>query len=198
MAQWISLLVEGEIDEAVGRRIVEAGGLEVAGVYGKRGIAYIRRNLRGFDSSSAGNPILVLVDLMDTGLECGPRVVLGWLSGPSRNTLLRAVVPEIESWVMADRAGLARFLGVRRQTVPLRPEALEDPKSTLIALVRRSRYRRIREAMVPQANSTARVGPAYNLEICRFVRDLWNLEAACGASDSLTRCVRAVEEFASR
>ncbi len=40
----LSLLVEGTLDEAVGRRIIEYAGGTVQTVRGKKGVSYIKKN----------------------------------------------------------------------------------------------------------------------------------------------------------
>lgn len=76
----------------------------------------------------------MLVDFKDTGLECPPAVVTAWLPQPSTNLLLRVVVPMIESWLLADREGLAAFLGVSPALLPTMPETLINPKQALVNL----------------------------------------------------------------
>jgi hypothetical protein len=81
--------------------------------------------------------MLMLVDFMDTGLECPPEVPVAWLPDRCSKMLLRAVVREIESWLLADASGISRFLGVSVSLVPRDPESLKDPKQSLVNLARR-------------------------------------------------------------
>jgi hypothetical protein len=83
--------------------------------------------------------------------------------------LLRAVVPELESWLIADRAGLAVWLGIAVATIPPEPERLTDPKQALVNLARRSRHARLREALAPPQGSSHSVGPGYASLIEEFV-----------------------------
>ena len=66
----VHLLVEGEIDEAVARRVVSEAGHTVGVCYGKQGIGYIRSKIGGFNSSAVAMPYLALVDFADTGCPC--------------------------------------------------------------------------------------------------------------------------------
>jgi hypothetical protein len=188
-----ALLVEGNLDEAAGRRIVEYAGGTVTETYGKKGAGYIKSNVDGFNQLARGTTILALVDLMDTQSECPVEVIEDWLPHPNKNMIFRLVVREIESWIMADRTGIAQFLGVRKQDIPSRPEQVEDPKRRLVNIARNTRFSRIKRLLVPAPSSTATEGPAYTSEMQQFVRDRWDIERAMERAFSLRRCVRAVQ-----
>ena len=190
---FIALLVEGNLDETMARRIVEYAGGEVTVTYGKKGAGYIKNKIAGFNQLAQGTTILALADLMDTGSECPVEVLEEWLPHPSENMIFRLVICEIESWIMADRAGIARFLGVRKQDIPPHPERVDDPKRRLVNMARASRFAGVKRLLVPAPSSTATVGPAYTSEVQQFVRDRWNIERAMERSPSLRRCVRAVQ-----
>ena len=84
--------------------------------------------------------------------------------------LIRVAVLEIEAWIMADRTGIAGWLGVTANTVPRNPELLTDPKRTLVQLASRSRNRSLREAIAPvRVTGTHRTGPNYNETVGEFV-----------------------------
>lgn len=191
----LSLLVEGNLDEALGRRIIEYAGGAVQTVHGKKGTSYIKKKLSGFNEAAVAIPVLTLVDLMDTKSDCPKRVVEEWLPRRHENMIFRLVVQEIESWIMADRTGIATFLVVSKNKVPNNPEQIADPKSMLVALARTSRLERIRRLLVPATGSTATEGPAYTSELQRFVRDQRNIEEAIERAPSLKRCVLAVARF---
>lgn len=191
----MALLVEGVLDEAVGRRIIEHAGATVVGPYGKEGIGYIKKNLSAFAQSAQGTPMLALADLMDTEFDCPARVVQEWLPYPQENMLFRLVVREIESWILADRANAAQFLGVPKNKIPCHPEELDNPKRRVINLARHSRHARARRLLVPPDGSTATEGRAYTSEMQKFVRKRWNLKEAARRADSLKRCVTAVTDF---
>ncbi|MCH8961578.1 MAG: hypothetical protein IH820_09725 [Bacteroidetes bacterium] len=191
----LSLLVEGTLDEAVGRRIIEYTDGTVQTVYGKKGVSYIKKKLSGFNKAAVAIPVLALVDLMDTKSDCPKQVVEEWLPQRHKNMVFRLVVPEIESWIMADWAGISTFLAVSKNKVPDNPEQVADPKRTLVGLARMSHSERIRRLLVPARGSTATEGPAYTSELQRFVRDQWNIGEAIDRAPSLKRCVGAVTRF---
>lgn len=189
----LALLVEGILDEHVARRLLRPFRIEISAVYGRKGAAYIRKRATGFNAASKGQPILALVDFMDTGLTCPPEVVECWCPGRRPTMLFRVVVRELESWLLADRAGIARFLGVRQRLVPADPEGTTDPKRALMDLARRSSRRTIRELLVPGPGTSATVGPGYTSELARFIRDHWDPAVAGQWAPSLASCMRAIE-----
>lgn len=196
MTRVLSLLVEGLLDEGVGRRILESCGLTPGVVYGRKGSSYIKTKVTGFNRASKGTPILVLVDFMDTGLPCPPAVVANWCPHRKPTTLFRVVCREIESWLLADRKNLATFLRVPPKRLPADPESLADPKAALIDIARRSRSSELRSMLVPTPSGTSTVGPGYTSEMLRFARFEWDLQSARKAAESLDRCIRSVENFA--
>lgn len=192
----ISYLVEGEIDEAAAIQIIKIAGHEVGIPYGKKGCSYIERKIAQFNQTAQEICYLALVDFMDTkNFECPAEVISAWL--PHRNNLMifRVVVREIESWLMADRENLAKFLNINIEKVPLHPEVENDPKQKLVNLARGSRSSKIRNAFVPEKGSTAQVGKLYTLEIKRFISDFWNLNNARENSPSLDKCLLRLENL---
>ena len=112
--------------------------------------------------------------------------------------LIRVAVLEIESWIMADRAGIAGWLGVAAGNVYRNPETLVDPKRSLVQLASRSRNRYLREAIAPRnILGTSRTGPDYNETVEEFVNQLWDPEAARRNSPSLDRAITRIAELAA-
>ncbi|MDW8317841.1 MAG: hypothetical protein RMN53_08365 [Anaerolineae bacterium] len=192
----VDMLVEGDLDEAVARRLILLTGHQPGVVFGKQGVSYIQRSLRAFDQRARyGNPVLALVDFLDTHLSCPPELPALWLPARSSRFLLRAVVNEMESWLLADRRGIAQLLGLSVALIPQQPEQLTDPKQTLINLARRSPRRKLRNAMVPPPGVTAAVGPGYTGVMIEFVTKRWSVEGARRLAPSLDRCCHRLAEL---
>jgi hypothetical protein len=189
----ISILVEGNLDETVAREIIDASGGTVGTVYGRRGVDYIEKKVTGFNRLAKGIPILTLVDLMDLDSNCPAEVVREWLPHRHEQMLLRLVVREIESWILADRTNISRFLGLRKALIPHYPEQLEDPKATLVELADSSQRQGLRSAIVPDDPTMNDEGPAYTIRMQRFVRNQWSVRDAMENAPSLHRCVQAVQ-----
>jgi hypothetical protein len=114
---YVAILVEGRVDEAVARRIVHEAGGQVTTTYGLRGVGYVQSKIAAFNASSKGTPTLALVDLMDTAHDCPVIARDAILPYQEPTMLFRLVIREIESWILADRPNVARFLGVPKKKV---------------------------------------------------------------------------------
>jgi hypothetical protein len=191
----IHALVEGPMDEAVAAKIIRAAGHVPGTCYGLRGCGYIKKKVRSYNRTARSIYYLTLIDLMDTGEACAPDVVKEWVPGREPKMIVRIVIQELESWLLADREGIARFLNIDLLKVPAMPERLPDPKRELIRLARRSRHKSIREAVVPEPNSIAIVGKLYTSEMIRFISTQWDVQRASRNAPSLTKCLLRLEEI---
>ncbi len=186
------------MSDSVARRLVGeyAPGAQVVRTIGLRGNDYLRRRMRDFNQIAAHyGPVLVLTDL-DRPQSCPPQLVREWTRGmsPSPDLLVRVAVLEIEAWIMADRMGLAEWLGVAPNVVTRRPEEILDPKRELTALARRSRIRNRRSGMVRELRDGSFIpGPDYNTQLGGFANGRWDPEAARLLSPSLDRAIRTIE-----
>ena len=196
MRVYIYAVVEGELDAAVVRRlsgVVEGIEIDYNRIFIKNSKNAVLRNLEKFNRAAEKFPWFVLVDLDRE--ECAPSLIRKHLPGRSRHMCFRVAVRAVEAWLMADREGIAGFLGVSKRAVPAEPEKVLDPKMILVNLARRSRKRDIREALVPDPDTGARVGPLYVPRLKEFIADVWNVREACKNSPSLEgalRCLRAI------
>lgn len=184
----ISAAVEGLVDEAVVRKLIDVAGGNAGAVFGKRGKPYLRQSILGFNNAARYSPWFVLVDL-DHDEECAPPMRTDWISDPAPYLCFRVAVREIEAWLMGDVESLASFLGVARSRIPINPESLPDPKTEMVNLARHSRRRDIRFDMVPREQSGRVVGPAYTSRLIEYVQTLWRPHVAVEYIDSLRRAV---------
>lgn len=195
----INIAVEGFTDETVIRRLLTYAGLECGLVRGRNGKADLVRQIGNYNQAAKFARWLVVIDL-DQDEDCAPAYIQILLPNPSQGMLLRIPVRAVEAWLMADRESLAAYLGIAVENVPVNPEDESDPKTTFIALARRSRRTSLREDIVPRISSGARVGPGYSSRIQEFVeqsRHRWRPEIAAEHSDSLRRCIQALERWKS-
>ncbi|MER2599031.1 MAG: hypothetical protein ABTQ73_05885 [Caldilineales bacterium] len=189
-------LIEGILDELVVRRVLEYTGHRLGTVFGKRGSIHLLQKMGGFNiKAQYGTPILALVDFLDTKLSCPPEVLNVWLPNRSQRFVLRVVVNEIESWLLADAVSLAKFLGIAANAIPEQVETLPDPKQVLINLARRSRSKKLREALIPSQGSSAVIGPGYNDVMGEFISQYWNIDVARHYASSLDRCLAHLTGF---
>lgn len=190
----VSGAVEGLVDEAVFLRLVQYAGAVPGQVYGKNGKPSLRQSLMGYNRAARFSPWLILADL-DQDADCAPPFRAAWLPNPATYMCFRVAVREVEAWFFADRVNLARFLGVPISRIPQAPETLPSPKRAMVELARRSRWREIREDMVPRFSSGRSVGPAYTSRLIEFVETAWEPQFAERASDSLRRCCNRLSEL---
>lgn len=193
----ISAAVEGSIDEAVVRRlIVETGGTP-GQVYGKNGKASLRAGINGYNHSARYRPWIVLVDL-DHEADCAPSLCRAWIPKQEQKMCFRVAVREVESWLLADRERISRFLAVPVSRIPARPESEDDPKQVMVSLAARSRRKAIREDMVPRPGSGRSVGAAYTSRLMEFInvsQVCWRPEVAMQAAESLRRCIDSLRQL---
>jgi hypothetical protein len=196
----VHLVAEGYMEAAVAVRLLPFCGHKLGDVYGQYGCAYIREKAAKFHHlATACSGVLVLTDFRDAGAECIVDALQDYiwknLPSPPASFLCRFAVNELESWLLADRGGLAKFFGIALTKMPLQPESEPLPKRTLVALARRSRKKKIREGIVPAPGHKGAVAPGYLPLMCEFIANFWNIEAAMRCAPSLERCVSRLREF---
>lgn len=194
---YISGAVEGILDEAVLRRLVEFIGADMGYVYAASGKPQLDRRLFGYNEAARYSPWCVLRDL-DTDATCPAELIVRLLPEPSPTMCFRIVVRAVETWLMADRQRMATFLSVSRTRIPFSPEDERDPKETLVNIARRSNKTSVRDSMVPRPGSGRSVGTGYTTLMIEYVRTRWQPEVAAESSDSLRRCIACLKSLAGR
>jgi hypothetical protein len=189
---------EDQLSEAVARRLVaEARDTkdEIRCVR-KGGAGYLKGTLRKFAEAAQRCPVLVLTDLDRVG--CAPALVTNWAEGirmPPR-LVFRVAVREIETWLLADREAVARFLGVSTMRIERNPETIPDPKRYLLALAEKS-PRQLRNDLLPTKGAAASQGFGYNARLCEFVESGWSPDRAAESSSSLRRAIERIDDCAA-
>jgi hypothetical protein len=185
---WASGAVEGPTDEAVLRRIAGHVGIRIDSVHGKNGKRQLRQHMAGYNNAARLAPWVILVDLNHEA-ECAPIMRERWVPRPAPFLCFRIAVRQIESWLLADRERIARFLRVSVQQIPLNPDALDNARDAMVALAGRSRKAAIRQDMVPRPGSGRATGPAYASRLIEFATGVWRPGVAATRSESLHRCL---------
>jgi hypothetical protein len=194
---FVSLVVEGTLDDAVLRRIIHDVGqpLNVAATFGRRGKDYIRKNIKNFNQSAKFQPYIILVDLDDA--QCPPVLINHWLPLPEQNLVFRVAVKEVESWLLSDIKGISAFLGINARLIPPVSEHLESPKEFLVNIARSSARREILRDLVPASGSTSKVGKNYNGRLAEFVDNQWNIQSAAQKNESLLQAMNRIKRLAA-
>ena len=196
----INLVAEGFMEKIVATRILPFCGHELGTVYGERGYVYIKQKATAFRWLATENSgVLVLTDFRDTGVECPPAALKTYiynkLPNPPVNFLCRFAVNEMESWLLADREGIAKFFNIAISRLPIHPENESAPKLTLVNLARKSNKKAIREGIAPPVGHRAVVGPEYTSLMYQFILNFWNIDNAAGNAPSLERCILRLKEL---
>jgi len=194
MKSFVNIVVEGDLDEAVLKKIMGLLEIEVARVYGKKGKDYSKEKITGYNKAAEHSKWIVLVDL-NNKFECAPILIKSYLPKPSFNLQFRVAVREVEAWLLADRESMAQFLKVSLDKIPSYPEEKDDPKMVLINIAQHSRSSSIREDIVPATGSTAKIGRAYNSRLTEFVINHWNPDHAADYAPSLKRALNRLSEW---
>ncbi|MDM8357930.1 hypothetical protein [Pandoraea communis] len=139
-------------------------------------------------------PVLMVADADQAACVVEQRNL--WLpENPSKRLAMRLAVKEAEAWILADHVGFSTFANVSRDIFPARPEDENDPKQTLLGIVKRCKRRDLREEMLPIKGATSPVGLGYNIHMNDFVKNYWNAERAAHRAPSLARAIPRIESL---
>ncbi len=189
------VFTEDELSEAVACRLAKFAGWEeqILRTFRRGGSGYLRAKVDSFCEIARTSPCFVLTDL--DRVTCAPALLADWFGTRERrrNLVFRVAVREVEAWLLADRAGLAEFLGVKPHRIGRDPEAIQDPKEALLDVAKSSRPD-IRYELLPTRNSFAIQGFGYNVILSRFAKQQWDVKAAAERSPSLARALVRLAE----
>lgn len=184
------------MDAAVLRRLARDLGVNLGSVHGGRGKHHLDKQIANYNQAARFSPWLVLRD-MDRDGECPVSLRNHLLSAPVPNMCFRLAVRSVESWLLADPNSLAKFFGISAARLPTNPEDLDNPKTELVNLARRSGRSAIREDVVPREGSGRSTGPAYLSRMSEFVDEHWQPTLASANSESLNRTIRCLRSLAT-
>lgn len=195
----LALGTEDELSEAMGKRLLKEAGyaLEPSPLLRGDGFGYLRSKMDSWCQMAARKPVLLLTDL---DMKACPMAVRNdWMGArkPPEKLVLRIVVREIESWVLADHDALRTLIG-NRGTLPPDPDALADPKEYLLRLIAKQAPRHIREDLVAEKGAIASQGIGYNAHFSEWVRTQWSPARAADRSQSLRRARIRIGELVRR
>ncbi len=196
--------IEDDLSRSVAEVIIQlccpgASMQEVGRAYG--GYGYIRSNLRKFHNLAQRSPVFIITDLDRE--TCAPSLRKKWLKASNvseplpGNMIFCVAQTEIESWILADRNGIAAFLKISPAKISDNIEnSIVDAKEYLVKLAKGSSSRDIRDDLTPVVESGAPTGLKYNFRLSEFVRNDWNPEEAAKNSSSLRRAITKLSSLA--
>jgi hypothetical protein len=110
----VDFAAEGPLDVAVVRRLFAYSKITPGHSYGRdNGKGFILNRLPNWNQAARYSPWFVLVDLDRE--PCAPQVIKDRLPSPNALMRFRIAVREVESWLMADRPVIERFVRQKRR-----------------------------------------------------------------------------------
>jgi hypothetical protein len=151
------------------------------------------------------SPIIMLTDL--DLYPCPPSLIADWFGATSinQNMLFRIAQEEAETWLMADREGFAKWLGVPIDILPIRKKIdKKKPIYELICPIKPSLYMmlniasnspkaELKDLLTPKAG--AKKGPGYNSALLPFIKNKWDVKNAASNSSSLSKAIARLKKF---
>jgi len=187
-----SVAVEGGIDLAAAKRILEHTGHLIGREYVLDGKHQLNAKLLGYNNAAKFSQQWFVLRDLDHDSECAPSLVAELLPAPAPGMVFRLAVHEIEAWLIADSEGLAAFLGVSAFLFREDPDSIDDPKSLVVRAAAGSARK---NRMAPRPGLGRETGLTYVLELISFIASHWSIERAAERSDSLRRCVEALRRL---
>ena len=190
------VIVEGATDEPVINALMRAAGwnhdqFEVKRANGK---GVIDRNIKKYWEAARVHPYVIFRDLDRDGEGCPVTLraqLVEHTPGESPDLLIRIVDQCIESWILADRHGIAELCNRSAASV-------EPPTSHhKLYLLRLMKEAKLKDA-VEEKGRELDFGPAYELHLKRLMTHHWSIERAAAESDSLRRALKRLTDLHDR
>lgn len=164
-----------------------------------------------FNKLAQTTPVVLLSDL-DTE-DCAPKAknsLLNAVGNLSDNFIVNIAVDEAEAWLYADREGLATYLNIDKNKMPVSKtfyfggpkerQEMDTPCKTSFHLthflMKDSKDVEKQKQLYVEGNSKCK-GKEYNSALIPFIKEKWNIEAARLNSYSLDGMIRRVVKLNS-
>lgn len=180
------------------RLIIETNGaLEICVSIPPKGSGELKRKLQSLIKLAPNVPVIMLTDL--DLKACAPSLAAEWFGNTKKPKplLFRVAVREVEAWLLADRTNFSEFAKVPLTKIPKSPEALDDPKQTLLNLIARYSPSTLKSDVISNRGHDPKQGLAYNERLSQFVLHDWDPVQASSQADSLARTRKRISELAS-
>lgn len=193
---YAEVIVEGATDVPVISALVRAAGWADSefSVTSANGKGVIDRNIKKYWEAARVLPYVIFRDLDRDGEGCPVTLraeLVEHTPGESPDLLIRIVDQCIESWILADRHGIAEFCNRSAASV-------EPPTSHhKLYLLRLMKEAKLKDA-VEEKGRELDFGPAYELHLQRLMTHHWSIERAAAESDSLRRALKRLTDLHNR
>ena len=193
------VIVEGETDEPVINALMRAAGwnhdqFEVMIANGK---GVIDRDIKKYWEAARVLPYVIFRDLDQDADGCPVTLraeLVEHTPGESPDLLIRIVDQCIESWILADRQGVAEFCN--RSVASVKPPPSHH-KLYLLSLMKDARLKKLKNA-VEEKGRELDFGPRYNTCLQNLMTHHWSIERAAAESDSLRRALKRLTDLHNR
>ncbi len=193
---YAEVIVEGATDVPVISALMRAAGWADSefSVTSANGKGVIDRNIKKYWEAARVLPYVIFRDLDRDGEGCPVTLraeLVEHTPGESPDLLIRIVDQCIESWILADRHGIAEFCNRSAASV-------EPPTSHhKLYLLRLMKEAKLKDA-VEEKGRELDFGPAYELHLQRLMTHHWSIERAAAESDSLRRALKRLTDLHNR
>ncbi len=193
---YAQVIVEGPTDIPVVTALMRAAGwndnqFKVMSANGK---GAIDRGIKKYWEAARVLPYVIFRDLDQDAEGCPVTLRAQFVEhtpGESPDLLIRIVDQCIESWILADREGVAEFCN--RSAASVKPPASHH-KPYLLSMMKEAK---LKDAVEEQGRELD-FGPTYALHLQRLMTDHWSIERAAVESDSLRRALERLTELHNR
>lgn len=190
------VIVEGATDEPVINALMCAAGWADSefSVTSANGKGAIDSDIKKFWEAARFLPYVIFRDLDQDADGCPVTLraeLVEHTPGESPDLLIRIVDQCIESWILADRHGVAEFCN--RSVASVKPPASHHKPY----LLRMMKSAKLKDA-VEQKGRELDFGPAYAVHLQRLMTCHWSSERAATESDSLRRALERLTELHNR
>ena len=193
---YAQVIVEGPTDEPVVTALMRAAGWADSefSVMSANGKGVIDRDIKKYWEAARVLPYVIFRDLDQDGEGCPVTLraeLVEHTPGESPDLLIRIVDQCIESWILADRQGVAEFC--ERPIASVRPRD-SRPKDHLLRLFQKAQFK---DAVLREGGKLA-FGSAYETHLHYLMTNHWSIERAAVESDSLRRALERLTELHDR
>ncbi len=161
-----------------------------------KGCGYFHSHMKKLKNMSQSQRVVVMLD-KDIDDICIQDRISGYIPFEQYSSLpnLMFLIPvnEIESWILADRQGFAEHFKVPLNKLPQNPDTLDNPKESLINIIRQYSIKMYKDDLVPIGSEP--YGRNYFNTMKHFIHNKWSQERATQNSPSLKKCLEHIEQY---
>lgn len=195
------VVVEGNTDEPIVRALMTATGWvsKEYTIFCAKGKGNIVRKIAKHAEAARQIPRILFLD-SDNKCPVDMRKDLEKeLTHIPADFILRIVCTCIESWVLADREGLASFCGVDIAAIPASQKLapIHNHKNELLKVLRKSKSPKGRE-MTQGSGNDLQFSDDYTRHLADLMTNYWDAERAAQNNDSLRRAIAQLKDLRAR